>query len=260
MSVQLALELDGTAARAGRGLRQGQHPRREGDRRALRRPRRGAGAPEVKAIFLERWGSHFSFGASVAEHLPDGVRGMIPEAARPGAAAGGLRGAGDRRGARPVPGRRPRGGAELLPRIVAAPDAKLGQPEIVARRLRPGGLARSCRARVGERAGHGPAASPASRGCRRRRWRHGLVDESPRPARPRPWPTRRIARRVPASAPCARRTGGAAPALSTRLDVELAQARGALPRMRSRRTDGGRGAHAPSSTKRAPDWSNVSSG
>jgi cyclohexa-1,5-dienecarbonyl-CoA hydratase len=87
------------------------------------------GAAGLKAICLEGAGGHFSFGASVQEHLPDQVAAMLAElrqlvlrmldsrvvllAAVSGQCLG--------------------GGLELASvchRLVARPDAKFGQPEI----------------------------------------------------------------------------------------------------------------------------------
>lgn len=92
----------------------------------FQRARREAG---LKAIVLEGQGEHFSFGASVHEHLPEHVAGMlrgfhglfgaifdsavVSVAALRGACLG--------------------GGLELAAachRVYASPDAKLGQPEV----------------------------------------------------------------------------------------------------------------------------------
>lgn len=86
--------------------------------------------PAVKAVVLEGDGGHFSFGASVPEHLPDQVEGMLTrfhrmlldliEASVVVVAA--------------VRGRCLGGGLELVMtchRVVAHPTALLGQPEIV---------------------------------------------------------------------------------------------------------------------------------
>lgn len=88
-----------------------------------------ARAPALKAVLLEGEGPHFSFGASVAEHLPESVAGMLrtfhglfhamADAAVPVLAV--------------VRGQCLGGGLELAAfcqRIFAAPDARLGQPEI----------------------------------------------------------------------------------------------------------------------------------
>lgn len=85
---------------------------------------------EVKALLLEGEGAHFSFGASVAEHLPDQVEGMLRRFHRtllallgtcvPTLAA--------------VRGRCLGGGLELVAgslRVFAHPGALLGQPEVV---------------------------------------------------------------------------------------------------------------------------------
>jgi len=88
--------------------------------------RRAAG---LKAILLEGQGAHFSFGASVQEHLPDSVGGMLDRfhalvfalfdasVVVMGAVRGQCLG----------------GGLELVAmchRIFASPDSKFGQPEI----------------------------------------------------------------------------------------------------------------------------------
>jgi len=97
---------------------------------ALRRVfRDAAGASELRAICLDGHGPHFSFGASVQEHLPDRVTAM-------------LRQFGELLNAlldshvvviAAVRGRCLGGGLELATlchRIVAAADARFGQPEI----------------------------------------------------------------------------------------------------------------------------------
>jgi cyclohexa-1,5-dienecarbonyl-CoA hydratase len=89
-----------------------------------------ASAPDVKAVCLRGRGKDFSFGASVREHLADEVGEMLPrfhrlfraidQSAVPTLAA--------------VRGQCLGGGLELASfchRVFAAPDAKLGQPEIV---------------------------------------------------------------------------------------------------------------------------------
>ncbi len=86
-------------------------------------------APEVRAILLDHEGPHFSFGASVPEHAPEVVGSMLPV----------LHAAVRQLAASPVPvvacvrGACLGGGLEVAlacTRIVAAPDAKLGQPEV----------------------------------------------------------------------------------------------------------------------------------
>lgn len=85
--------------------------------------------PALKALLLEGQGRHFSFGASVQEHLPEQVEGMLRrfhglvlalvDSAVPVLAA--------------VRGQCLGGGLELVTlctRVFAAPDAQLGQPEI----------------------------------------------------------------------------------------------------------------------------------
>lgn len=86
--------------------------------------------PELKAVLLEGQGQHFSFGASVQEHLPGQVADMLRrfhalllalvDCAVPVLGA--------------VRGRCLGGGLELVSlshRIFASPDACLGQPEIL---------------------------------------------------------------------------------------------------------------------------------
>jgi len=91
---------------------------------------RAAGERDLKAVLVEGEGPHFSFGASVEEHLPGRYESMIPgfhrlfdrllEARVVTLAA--------------VRGQCLGGGLELASfchRVFAAPDARLGQPEIV---------------------------------------------------------------------------------------------------------------------------------
>ncbi len=83
----------------------------------------------LKAVLLEGEGAHFSFGASVEEHLPERVAGML-------AAFHGLfrtMAASSVIVVAAVRGQCLGGGLELASfahRLFAAPDAKLGQPEI----------------------------------------------------------------------------------------------------------------------------------
>lgn len=87
------------------------------------------GAPGLRAVLLEGEGAHFSFGASVPEHLPGAVEAMLPAFH---ALARELAGCG-RVVLAAVRGQCLGGGLELAAlaqRIVAAPDAKLGNPEI----------------------------------------------------------------------------------------------------------------------------------
>jgi cyclohexa-1,5-dienecarbonyl-CoA hydratase len=88
------------------------------------------GQPDLRAVLLEADGPHFSFGASVEEHLPAGVAAMLE----------GFHGLILRLLGAPVPvlvavrGQCLGGGLELAcagTLIFAAPDARLGQPEIV---------------------------------------------------------------------------------------------------------------------------------
>jgi len=89
-----------------------------------------ARAPEVKAICLRGRGKHFSFGASVGEHLPEKVGAMLPRFHR-------LFRAIDESAVvclAAVRGQCLGGGLELASfchRIFASPDAKFAQPEIV---------------------------------------------------------------------------------------------------------------------------------
>jgi cyclohexa-1,5-dienecarbonyl-CoA hydratase len=88
-----------------------------------------AGAPDLKAVLLEGQGRHFSFGASVQEHLPGQVAGMLErfhglllrmlDGGVPLLAV--------------VRGQCLGGGLELVTachRVFAARDARFGQPEI----------------------------------------------------------------------------------------------------------------------------------
>jgi cyclohexa-1,5-dienecarbonyl-CoA hydratase len=88
-----------------------------------------ARAPHLKAVVIEGDGAHFSFGASVQEHLPDQVAGMLDRFHRllfalldtPVVVLAAVR------------GRCLGGGLELATvcdRVFASPDATLGQPEI----------------------------------------------------------------------------------------------------------------------------------
>ncbi len=92
--------------------------------------REEAARPEVRAVLFSGVGDHFSFGASVEEHLPATVASMLDgfhalfreltELRRPLLAA--------------VRGQCLGGGLELASfchRVVATPTAKLGQPEIM---------------------------------------------------------------------------------------------------------------------------------
>lgn len=89
-----------------------------------------ARSPDVKAVVLEGASAHFSFGASVQEHLPGTVEAMLPEfhatfRAMLDASVVWLAA---------VRGRCLGGGLEVAAfchRVFAAPDAVLGQPEIV---------------------------------------------------------------------------------------------------------------------------------
>jgi len=91
--------------------------------------RDAADSSEVKAVVLEGEGAHFSFGASVEEHRPEQVadmlatfHGFIRTMAETGLVVVAV-----------VRGQCLGGGLEVAAfahRLVASPDAKLGQPEI----------------------------------------------------------------------------------------------------------------------------------
>jgi cyclohexa-1,5-dienecarbonyl-CoA hydratase len=88
-----------------------------------------ARAPGLKALLLEGQGRHFSFGASVPEHLPGQVEGMLRRF------HGMLLALLDSHVSvlAVVRGQCLGGGLELVTlcqRVFAAPDARLGQPEI----------------------------------------------------------------------------------------------------------------------------------
>jgi len=85
---------------------------------------------DLKGMLLEGEGAHFSYGASVEEHLPASVDRMLPEFHRM------FRALFDSQifTLAVVRGRCLGGGLELASfchRVVASPDAQLGQPEIV---------------------------------------------------------------------------------------------------------------------------------
>lgn len=136
--------------------------------------RAAADAPELKCIILQGEGKHFSFGASVEEHLPDQVGDMLPafhrmfeamfDANVPTLAA--------------VTGQCLGGGLEVVAactRVFAAPTAKLGQPEIVL-----GVLAPVASVILAERTGRGPAMDLCVSGrsvSGEEALRMGLVDE-----------------------------------------------------------------------------------
>ena len=106
---------------------------------------------ELKAILLEGDGKHFSYGASVEEHLPDAVGGMLR--AFHGLFAAMLESAVATLAV--VRGRCLGGGLELASfchRVFASPDAVLGQPEIAL-----GVFAPVASLFLRERTGRGPA-------------------------------------------------------------------------------------------------------
>lgn len=85
--------------------------------------------PELKAVVLRGRGDHFSFGASVQEHLPEQIQSMLPRFHR-------LFRTIDQSSVMclaAVRGQCLGGGLELASfchRLFATPDARLGQPEI----------------------------------------------------------------------------------------------------------------------------------
>lgn len=132
--------------------------------------------PPLKAIVLEGQGAHFSFGASVPEHLPPAVAGMLArfhqsvlamvDCAVPVLAA--------------VRGQCLGGALEfvmLCHRVFAAPDARLGQPEIVL-----GVFAPVASVALADRVGRGAADDLLLSGrsvAAREALALGLVDEVP---------------------------------------------------------------------------------
>jgi cyclohexa-1,5-dienecarbonyl-CoA hydratase len=132
------------------------------------------GEAALKAVLIGADGPHFSFGASVEEHLPGTVEGMIPafgilfdrmlDASVAVVAA--------------VRGQCVGGGLELASfahRVVAAPDAKLGQPEILLGVFAPVASV-FLPERIGRGAAEGMLLSGASVGADEA-LRIGLVDE-----------------------------------------------------------------------------------
>lgn len=130
-------------------------------------------APALRAVILRGSGKHFSFGASVEEHLPEKVGEMLPafhrlfgvilDAAVPTLAA--------------VSGQCLGGGLELVAlchRVFARADANLGQPEIVL-----GVVAPVASVLLAERMGRGAAEDLCLSGrgiSGEEAARHGLVD------------------------------------------------------------------------------------
>ncbi len=91
--------------------------------------REAATASDLRALLIESAGPHFSFGASIEDHLPERVDDMLPRfhgLARETLAL-------DLPVLCAVQGQCLGGGLELVllaDRVVAAPDARFGQPEI----------------------------------------------------------------------------------------------------------------------------------
>jgi cyclohexa-1,5-dienecarbonyl-CoA hydratase len=128
----------------------------------------------VKAVLLEGAGPHFSYGASVAEHLPEGVAAML--ARFHGLFARMLEG--DVVWLAAVRGRCLGGALELAAfchRVFAAPDALLGQPEIALGVFAPVASA-FLRERVGRAAAEDLCLSGRTVGSAEAR-ALGLVDE-----------------------------------------------------------------------------------
>ncbi len=122
-----------------------------------------AGNARLGAVLLDAEGPHFSFGASVAEHLPEHCSAMLA----------GLHALIVRMIESPVPilvavkGQCLGGGLELALAghlLFVAPDANLAQPEIAARRLRSGRVLPAART-------HRTAARVRSACVRPRRYR-----------------------------------------------------------------------------------------
>ena len=99
---------------------------------------------DLSAVLLDAEGPHFSFGASVEEHLPGKLRGDAQGAASPDPAHRRSAGAGAGRRARQVPRRRARGRARRPPAVRRA-GRDAGPAGDAARRVRAGGLVPSAR-------------------------------------------------------------------------------------------------------------------
>jgi cyclohexa-1,5-dienecarbonyl-CoA hydratase len=142
--------------------------------------REAAETPALKAVTIEGEGAHFSFGASVEEHLPGQLDAMLTT----------FHGLFDAILAARVPmlavvrGQCLGGGLELAAfahRLFAAPDARLGQPE-----LRLGVFAPVASVLLGERMSRGAAEELLLTGrtlTADEALRSGLVDE----VAPDPW-------------------------------------------------------------------------
>ena len=125
------IERDGALLRLRLARPEGEH-RRCGDDRGLQMARstRTAAIARISAVLLDAEGPHFSFGASVEEHLPGAMRNDARQPARAAAFHA-------RMAELPilvaVKGQCLGGGLELAmggSMIFAASDAKMGQPEI----------------------------------------------------------------------------------------------------------------------------------
>ena len=89
-----------------------------------------AATPILRGVLLDAEGPHFSFGASVEEHLPEQLRGDAGEHCTRWCCDGRIAGAGAGRGARPVPGRRARTRPRRAPDLRRAATPSFGQPEM----------------------------------------------------------------------------------------------------------------------------------
>ncbi len=123
------LEHDGALLRLRARAAEGEHRRRGDDRRAVgRAASRYRGHPGLRGVLLDAEGPHFSFGASVEEHLPEQLRGDARVAARADPGDARVPGADPGRGARPVPRRRPRGRARRRPDLRRAATRSSASP------------------------------------------------------------------------------------------------------------------------------------
>jgi cyclohexa-1,5-dienecarbonyl-CoA hydratase len=167
------------------------------------------GGDGLTAVLLDAEGPHFSFGASVEEHLPERCADMLA----------GLHTLIRQMLDCPVPilvairGQCLGGGLELAAAghlLFAAPDAQFGQPEIKLGVFAP---AASCL--LPERIGQGAAEDLLYSGrsiSGEEAWRLGLVNESPTIPRPRRWPISTPIWRRAAQARCALPSRRPAPA------------------------------------------------
>ena len=169
------------AAAPAPGPAQGQHRRRGDDRRAARRrSTRTAASRGLRGVLLDAEGPHFSFGASVEEHLAERCAAMLAVAARADPGDGRVPGADPGGGARPVPGRRPRGRAGRRADLRRARRA-VRPARDQARRVRARGLVACCRWRISQAARRRPAVLGPQRSAAARRWRWAWCTRGRRP-------------------------------------------------------------------------------